>query len=90
MFTHPDQIGQLVRDHHNQMLAQASRRQLRHQHGRPAPSTANGAAQIARRPVTAIARASAATAQALRAIWPAGPHPLGGPAGQAQIPGRSH
>ena len=90
MFTHPDLISQLARDHHRQMLAQASRRQLRRQHDRPAARTANGAGQIARRPVTAIARASAATAQALRAIWPAGPHPLGGPAGQAQIPGRSH
>jgi hypothetical protein len=83
MFTHPDRIGQLAREHHHQMLAQASRRQLRHQHGRPAAST-----QIIRRLAAAIARAGVVAAQAPGAIWPAGPHPLGEPAARTQIPGR--
>jgi hypothetical protein len=38
-FTHPDRIGQLAGEHHHQMLAKTSQRQLRHQHGRPAAST---------------------------------------------------
>ena len=36
MITHPDRISQLAREHHHQMLAQASQRRLRHQHSRPA------------------------------------------------------
>ena len=85
MFTHPDRIGQLAREHHHQMLAQARRRQLRHQHSRPAAST-----RIIRRLAEMIAGAGAAPAQAPGAIWPAGPHPLGEPAGRTQIPGRRH
>jgi len=59
MFTHPDRIGQLAGEHHHQMLAQASKRQLRHQHGRPAART-----RIIGRLAAAIARAGAVTAQA--------------------------
>jgi hypothetical protein len=82
MFTHPDRIGQLAREHHHQMLAQASQRQLRHQHSRPA------ATRMIRRLATLIAGAGAMPAPAAGAIWPARPHPLGEPAGRAQIPGR--
>ena len=85
MFTHPDRIGQLAGEHHHQMLAQASQRQLRHQHGRPAAST-----RIIGRLAAAIARTGVVTAQAPGAIWPAGPHPPGEPAARAQIPGRGH
>jgi len=59
MFTRPDRIGQLAGEHHHQMLAQASKRQLRHQHGRPAASI-----PIIGRLAAAIARAGAVTAQA--------------------------
>ena len=44
MFTHPDRIGQLAHEHHHQMLAQASQRQLRHQHGRRQPAPGSSAA----------------------------------------------
>ena len=71
MFTHPDRIGQLAREHHHQMLAQASQRQLRHRHSRPAAST-----RIIRRLAAVIAGAGVVPAQAAGAIWPAGPHPL--------------
>ncbi|HXZ73780.1 MAG TPA: hypothetical protein VEH31_23320, partial [Streptosporangiaceae bacterium] len=54
MFTHPDRIGQLAREHHHQMLAQASQRQLRHQHSRPAATT-----RIIRRLAALIAGAGA-------------------------------
>ena len=83
MFTHPDRIGQLAREHHHQMLAQASQRQLRHQHGCPAASS-----RIIRRLAAMIAGAVVAPAPAPGAIWPAGPHPPGEPAGRTQIPGR--
>ena len=85
MFTHPDRIGQLAREHHHQMLAQASQRQLRHQHSRPAAST-----RIIRRLAAVIAGAGMVPAQAPGAIWPAGPHPPGEPASLVQIPGRRH
>ena len=85
MFTHPDRIGQLAGGHHHQMLAQASQRQLRHQHGRPAASTT-----IIRRLAAAIARTRAVTTQAPGAIWPDGPHPPGDPAARTQMPGHSH
>lgn len=85
MFTHPDRIGQLAREHHHQMLAQASQRQLRHQHTRPAATT-----RIIRRLAALIAGAGAVPAQAPGTIWPARPHPLGEPAGRTQIPGRRH
>ncbi len=83
MFTHPGSIGQLAREHHRQMLAQASHRQLRHQHSRPAAST-----RIIRRLAAVIARAAVVPAQAPGAIWPAGPHPPGEPADRTQILGR--
>jgi hypothetical protein len=59
MFTHPDRIGQLASEHHHQMLAQASQRQLRHQRGRPAAST-----RIVRRLAAAVARADVMITQA--------------------------
>jgi hypothetical protein len=58
MFTHPGRIGQLAREHHHQMLAQASRGRLRHQHSRPAAST-----RIIRRLAVLIARAGVVPAQ---------------------------
>jgi hypothetical protein len=62
MSTQPDRLGQLAREHHHQMLAEASQRQLRHQHGRPAPATQGAATRITRRLATAIAKfASVAT-----------------------------
>jgi len=67
MFTHPGPIGQLAREHHQQMLAQASQRQLRHQHSRPAAST-----RIIRRLAAAIARAGVA-ARPRRRRAPSGP-----------------
>jgi hypothetical protein len=85
MFTHPGRLGQLAREHHRQMLARASQRQLRHQHGRPAAST-----RIVRRLAAAIARAGVVTAPAPGATWTAGQHPPGEPAARAQIPGRGH
>ena len=59
MFTHPDNIGQLVGEHQRQVLAQAGHRQLRHQHDRPAAST-----RIIRRLAAAIARIRVVTTQA--------------------------
>ena len=73
MFTHPDRIGQLAREHHHQMLAQASQRQLRHQHSRPAATT-----RIIRR-LAALMRAGVVPAQAPGTIWPARPRRLGEP-----------
>ena len=58
MFTHPDRMEQLAREHHHQMLAEASQWRLRHQCGRPAAST-----RIIRRLAAAIARTSVVTAQ---------------------------
>jgi hypothetical protein len=37
MYSSPDRIGQLARDHHHEMLAAARQRQLRPERGRPAP-----------------------------------------------------
>jgi hypothetical protein len=54
MFTHPDITSQLVREHQRQLLAAASQRQPRRQHGRQL-SKATGIAAVIRRlaPVTA-------------------------------------
>ena len=82
MFTHPDRLGQLAREHHHQMLAQASQRRLRHQHSHPAST------RIIRRLAALIAGAGTVPAQPPGTIWPARPHPLGEPAGRTQIPGR--
>lgn len=89
MFINPHLATQLARDHQRQLLAQASQRQLAHQHRRPSNGTP-GPAGITRRLATAIARAGRVAAHAPGAIWPAGPHPLGEPARQAQTPGHSH
>ena len=60
MFTHPDLTSQLAREHHRQMLAEASRRQLRRRYSHRATSTANGASKIIRRLAAAIAGAGIA------------------------------
>ena len=64
MFTQPDRIGQLARERHQQMLAEASQRQLRHQHGRPAPATPGTVTRITRRLTAAIARFGSVAAEA--------------------------
>jgi hypothetical protein len=87
MFTHPDRLIQLAREHQRQMLADASQRHLRHRHGQQAPSTPNAAARISRRLATVIARAGVVAAETPCASWPAGSHPLGEPVAQAQKPG---
>jgi hypothetical protein len=84
MFTNPDLATQLAREHHRELLAQASQRRLRHQNRRPAP------ARITRILAAAIARAGSVAAQATGAMWPAGPRPLGEPAAQAQASDGSH
>jgi hypothetical protein len=56
MFTHPDRLGQLARENQRQMLAQASQRQLRRQHGQQATRTATAASTIIRRLATLIAK----------------------------------
>jgi hypothetical protein len=55
MFTHPDITSQLGREHQRQMLAAASQRRLRRQHGRQASKATDIAAAVIRRlaPVTA-------------------------------------
>jgi len=60
MFTHPGLTSQLAREHHHQMLAEASRRQLRRRHGRQATRNAGGAGKIIRRLAAAIAGAGIA------------------------------
>jgi hypothetical protein len=60
MYTHPSIVSQLAREHHRQMLAAASRRQLRRGQGRQATGTANGAGTIIRRAAMAIAGAGLA------------------------------
>jgi hypothetical protein len=57
MFSHPDRIGQLARENHRQMLAQASRRQLLHEDHSPAARTPGLAARLTRRLAAAFARA---------------------------------
>jgi hypothetical protein len=56
MFTHPDRLGQLARENQQQMLAQASQRQLRRQHGQQASRTPTAAGTIIRRLATLIAK----------------------------------
>lgn len=86
MFTHPDRIGQLAREHHHDMLAQASQRRLRNQHGRRPSRTPNAAARITRRLAEAIARAGVVAAGTPGATWSARPHPLAEPAGHTRTP----
>jgi hypothetical protein len=63
MFTQPDRIGQLATERHTQMLAEASRRQLRHQHGHPSPATRGGTG-ITRRLAAVIAKFGSVAAEA--------------------------
>ncbi len=60
MCTHPSIVSQLAREHHRQMLAAASRRQVRRGQRRQATGAANGAGTIIRRAATAIAGAGLA------------------------------
>jgi len=76
MFTNPG-IGQLARQHHNQMITDAGQRQLRHQLPRTAPRPLAGA-RITRRLSAAVAKAGIAAAHASGAIRVSRPHPLGG------------
>jgi hypothetical protein len=57
MFSHPDRIGQLARENHRQMLAQASQRQLLREDDSPAARTPGLAARLTRRLAAAFARA---------------------------------
>ena len=59
MFT-PGPTSQLAREHHRQMLADASRRQLRRRPGHHATRKASGAGKIIRRVAAAIAGAGIA------------------------------
>jgi hypothetical protein len=69
MFTNPGLIGQLTREHHRQMLAEASQRQLRSRQRRPRAATnPTIAARIARRLAAAIARGGVVAAQAPGAV----------------------
>ncbi len=57
---HPNLAGQLAREHHRQMLAEAGQRQLRHRHRQQAARNAGAAGTIIRRVATAIAGAGIA------------------------------
>ena len=89
MFTHPDQIGQLVREHQRQMLAEASQRQRRRPHVDPAARTPNAAA-IFRRLATALSRAVVVAAEGPRAIWPPDRIRSANQPPQGHRPGRSN
>jgi hypothetical protein len=60
MFTQPDRIGQIAREHHRQLIADAS--QCR-QYDRLVPRTPSAAARITRRLVAAFARPHAVAAE---------------------------
>jgi hypothetical protein len=62
---HPDLAGQLAREHHGQMLAEAGQRQLRHRHRHrhQAARNAGAAGTIIRRVATAIAGTGIAAGQ---------------------------
>ena len=70
MYTSPDRIGQLARDHHNEMIAAARRRQLRPERGQLRPERGQRRAErgrpgpripaITRRLVAAFARSTPA------------------------------
>jgi hypothetical protein len=64
MFTHPGRLGQLAREHHHDMLAQASPRSLRSQ----LPAAPNAAARITRRLAGAIGRAGVVASRAADTI----------------------
>ena len=57
MFTNPGLTSLLAREHHRQILAEASRRRLRRQHGHQATNNVSGAGKIIRRLAAAIAGA---------------------------------
>jgi hypothetical protein len=61
MFSY-DRIGQLANQHHHEMLADARRRELRHQQDRPAPRTLKATRSLARRLAGVLGNAGAATA----------------------------
>jgi hypothetical protein len=54
MYSSPDRIGQLARDHHHEMLAAARRREPRPERSRPAPRLP----ALTRRLVAAFAKSS--------------------------------
>jgi hypothetical protein len=60
MFPHPGLTSQLAREHHRQMLAGASQRQLRRRHSHPTTKRASGARMIIRRIAAAIPGAGTA------------------------------
>ncbi len=64
MLTHPDRLGQLALAHHQDMLAQASQRNLRSQSGSRPPATPNAAARFTRRLAAAIGIARIAASRA--------------------------
>jgi uncharacterized membrane protein len=70
MFTHADRYSQIVTQHHQQLLAEASRQQLRHQlrhqssHQDDRRASRIPAASITRRLATVFARTRAVTADA--------------------------
>ena len=84
MLINPGLATQLTREHYDQLLVQASRRQLRPRTDGPASGAR--VTRIGRRLAAAIARAGAVAAQAPGAIWPTGGHPLGEPVTQARTP----
>ena len=64
MFTHPDRLGRLAREHHHDMLAQAGQRRLRSQSGGRSPAASNAAAQVTRRLAALASRARVVTSRA--------------------------
>ena len=88
MLINPGLATQLTREHYDQLLVQASRRQLRPRTDRPAPGTR--VTRIGRRLAAAITRAGVVVAQSAGTTWPIRPHPLGEPARQTQAPDSSH
>jgi hypothetical protein len=69
MFTSPDPIGQLARQHHHDMLAQASQHTQRNQHSRLSSAKPDAAGLIARHLANAIARAGVVAAETAGATW---------------------
>ena len=90
MFTHPDRIGQLARENHRDMLAEASQRRLRHQHGRRPGRTRDAATRISRRLAGALARAGVVAAETPGATWPTSPAQLSAPAAEARPARHGH
>jgi hypothetical protein len=62
--SYPDRVGQIANERYAHMLAEAGRRQRRHEAGRPARRISAGA--ITRRLATAFARPGAVTTGAPR------------------------